>query len=49
MNVLQKSEIQAILKGSKEDWAFCITRDSTTFTNMRSVKLNQEIQLAKLK
>lgn len=43
MNVLQKAEIQAFLKGNKEDWAFCVARDSTTFTNMRSVMLNQEI------
>lgn len=42
MNVLQKAEIQAFFKGNEEDWAFCIARDST-FTNMRSVKLNQEI------
>lgn len=43
MNVLQKAEMWAFLKGNEEDWAFCTARDSTTSTDTRSVKLKQEM------
>jgi len=50
MNVLQKAEIWAFFKVTKNTGCFALLEiQEPTFTNMRGGKLNQKIKLVKLK